>query len=245
MKSNNYQIGEEITVKVFNKRTIIIDNEQKRVSFWLGNNQRGIIPFEELGTDVKKMPYEILSLFDFEFKATVMSFRKDEKNKLIVNYYLSRKSYNARIMNEIDKGQIYSGVITSVTPWGIFVKIQYGITVFVHCTEVSRSRIDELPKCFMRGEITRIKIIEKRFENGKCRLYGSRKLASENIEPSLGELLPVMITGDIGYSAYFCEVTPGQKGIIHVKRGEEFSVGDKTYGYLTEIEEGGFCLRQF
>ena len=70
-------------------------------------------------------------------------------------------------------------------------------------------------------------------------------MAGCDIKPTLGELIPVMITGEIGYYAYFCEVTPGQRGIIHVIRGTEYSIGDKTYGYLTEIEENGFCLRQF
>lgn len=240
-----YHTGDEVTIKVLNKNTIDIDSEKREVVFWIGYNQRGIIPFEELGFDVRNMPYEILALFDFPFKAIVTFSKINNTNKSIMIYYLSRKSYNVRTINEIKVGQVYQGPITAIAPWGIFVKIKGGITVFVHCTEVSRSRIDELQKCFMKGDIVNVKIIEKRYENGVCKLYGSRKMTGCDIKPTLGELIPVMITGEIGYYAYFCEVTPGQRGIIHVIRGTEYSIGDKTYGYLTEIEENGFCLRQF
>lgn len=245
MNKKKYLIGEEVKVEVHNIKAIVINMKQKQVAFWFGYNQRGIIPFDELGFDVKQMPYEIVSLFAIPFKAIVMSSEISKINNHVRIYYLSRKAYNVQTANEVQIGQIYFGTITSIAPWGMFVRIKDGLTVFVHCTEVSRSIISELHKCFKEGERIKVKIIDKKFFEGEYKFYGSRKMASDNIEPSRGDLLSVMITGEVGYFSYFCEVTPGQKGIIHVERCNEYEVGDKTYGYLTEIEENGFCLRQF
>ena len=84
-----YHTGDEVTIKVLNKNTIDIDSEKREVVFWIGYNQRGIIPFEELGFDVRNMPYEILALFDFPFKAIVTFSKIDNTNKSIMIYYLS------------------------------------------------------------------------------------------------------------------------------------------------------------
>ena len=204
MKKKKYLIGEEVKVEVSNTKSISINMKQKQVAFWFGYNQRGIIPFDELGFDVKQMPYEIASLFKFPFKAIVMFSEISKINNHVRIYYLSRKAYNVQIVNEVQVGQIHWGTITSIAPWGIFLRIKDGLTVFVHCTEVSRSIISELHKCFKEGERVRVKIIDKKFEKGEYKLYGSRKMASDNIEPSIGDLLSVMITGEIGYYSYFC-----------------------------------------
>lgn len=73
MNKKKYLIGEEVKVEVHNIKAIVINMKQKQVAFWFGYNQRGIIPFDELGFDVKQMPYEIVSLFAIPFKAIVMS----------------------------------------------------------------------------------------------------------------------------------------------------------------------------
>lgn len=241
----DYQIGEEVLIDVFNRKAVIVDRRNKEVSFWFGYNQRGIIPFDELGFDVKRGVNEILCLFHLPFKTILMKKEKSKFDERVTLYYLSRRSYIEMKTNLIKIGEIYNGVISSIACWGIFVKICGGITVFIHCTEVSRSIIKELKMCFRVGDAIKVRIIEKKYEGGVCKIYGSRKQAGEEIFPSLGELLPVMITGEIWRNTYFCEVTPNQKGIIHVKDNELFEIGNKTYGYLTEYEKNGFCLRRF
>lgn len=241
----DYKISEDVIIDVFNKKSIIIDKNQKKVIFWFGYNMRGIIPFEELGGDVRLVANEILSLFQFQFKATIISKEKDQSDEAIMIYYLSRKTYKTKIIDSIKIGEIYNGRISAVTAWGIFLKVKDGITVFIHCTEVSRSIIQDVRECFKIGDPIRVKIIDKKLKNGEYKLYGSRKQASIIIKPSVGEFLPVMITGEINRTAYFCEVTPGQKGIIHPKKNERFLIGEKVYAYVTEFEKNGFCLRRY
>lgn len=63
------------------------------------------------------------------------------------------------LTGEAEVGKVYEGVITSIKPFGLFVKI-YGSEGLCHISEISHSRINDLNDIFKEGDKLRVKVLE-------------------------------------------------------------------------------------
>lgn len=227
------------------KETIKVDEKNQIIYFKFGCDENGVMEYKDLGfKDVPKTPKSIVAyLFNKDFYTTVIGIDEDEYGDQVVHF--SRKKYLQEQIDCIKVDDIYDCKIVSIAPFGLFAEIADGVVCMIHCSEASKSTIRDLNTCFKVGDNIKVKIISKLFQNGKWKINASRKQADKGIDPMLGTVLPVTITGIAGYDAYFCEVTPSQKGILHAPVSEKFAIGDKTYGYLIEHADEGFVLRAY
>lgn len=80
------------------------------------------------------------------------------------------------LTGEAEIGKIYEGIITSIKPFGLFVKI-FGSEGLCHISEISHSRINDLNDIFKEGDKLKVKVLEIN-DRGQIRL--SHKVLLEN-----------------------------------------------------------------
>ena len=225
------------------KDKIYVDDQNKIVYFKFGDDENGVMQYKELGfKDVCTTPQSIVThLFNSGFYAVVTGVEQSDDGSDLVQF--SRKKYLQEQIDCIKVDDVYNCNIKSIAPFALFAELADGVICMVHCSEASKSSIRDMNTCFKVGDNIKVKIISKIFQDGKWKINASRKQADKGISPIVGTILPVMITGNAGYDAYYCEVTPSQKGILHVPITEKFNVGDQTYGYLIQSTDDGVVLR--
>jgi len=84
------------------------------------------------------------------------------------------------LVGEAEVGKVYEGVITSIKPFGLFVKI-FGSEGLCHISEVSHSRVNDLNDLFKEGDKLVVKVLEVN-DRGQIRL--SHKVTLENKQSS-------------------------------------------------------------
>jgi len=82
------------------------------------------------------------------------------------------------LTEEIEEGKIYSGKITSIKPFGLFVEIAGGKEALCHISEVSNTRINDLNEIFKEGDMLDVKVLGKN-DRGKWVLSHKALLASK------------------------------------------------------------------
>jgi len=117
---------------------------------------------------------------------------------------------------DFSKDQIVEGVITGITAFGAFVKINNEVTGLVHISEVSSDFVKDIKDIYKIGDVVKVKVLKVE-DNGKLVL--SIKKAQENagVQPK---------------SAPF---TPFKKKVQEAVKPENFE--DKLAKFLKDSEE--------
>jgi S1 RNA binding domain protein len=117
---------------------------------------------------------------------------------------------------DFSKDQIVEGVITGITTFGAFVKINNEVTGLVHISEVSSDFVKDIKDIYKIGDVVNVKVLKVE-DGGKLVL--SIKKAQEN-------------TGNQTKSAPF---TPFKKRVQESVKPENFE--DKLAKFLKDSEE--------
>ncbi|KAF0092289.1 MAG: S1 RNA binding domain protein [Fusobacteria bacterium] len=117
---------------------------------------------------------------------------------------------------DFSKDQIVEGVISGITTFGAFVKINNEVTGLVHISEVSSDFVKDIKDIYKIGDAVKVKVLKVE-DNGKLVL--SIKKAQEN-------------AGNQAKSAPF---TPFKKRVQESVKPENFE--DKLAKFLKESEE--------
>ena len=70
---------------------------------------------------------------------------------------------------QIEIGSIYEGVVTGLTKFGAFVKLEDGTTGMVHISEVSSEYVNDISERLSEGDKVKVKVLEIN-EKGKASL---------------------------------------------------------------------------
>ena len=70
---------------------------------------------------------------------------------------------------QIDIGSIYDGVVTGLTKFGAFVKLDNGTTGMVHISEVASEYVSDISQHLSEGDKVKVKVLEIN-EKGKVSL---------------------------------------------------------------------------
>lgn len=81
---------------------------------------------------------------------------------------LKAKEIIQNLVGEAEVGKTYEGIITSIKPFGLFVKI-YGSEGLCHISEVSHARINDLNEIFKEGDMLKVKVLDIN-DRGQIRL---------------------------------------------------------------------------
>lgn len=70
---------------------------------------------------------------------------------------------------QIDIGSIYDGIVTGLTKFGAFVKLDNGTTGMVHISEVASEYVNDITEHLSEGDKVKVKVLEIN-EKGKASL---------------------------------------------------------------------------
>lgn len=202
----------------------------------------GFIPTSQLGKEVAGNAQSLVGKY---FKTKVLEVDK-LSNKLV----LSEKEVSeagdiaaAKIaMKKIKEGEIYDGVVTTVTPFGAFVKIKVGkadLEGLVHVSELSFSKVNLPSDVIKEDDKVKVRVLAAR--DGKLAL--SIKQAKKDPWSEVAEKykLESRVTGKVvrvSDFGVFVELEPGVEGLIHITKippTQKVTVGNEVRCTVEEV----------
>jgi small subunit ribosomal protein S1 len=124
----------------------------------------------------------------------------------------------AKILNNLEKGQVLEGVIKNMTNFGVFIDLG-GVDGLLHITDISWGRINHPEEVLELDQKVNIVVLD--FDDEKKRISLGMKQLTPHPWDSLSEEIQVgsKVKGKIvnvaDYGA-FLEIMPGVEGLIHV-----------------------------
>lgn len=149
--------------------------------------------------------------------------------------YEARQAAQAEVWNSIEVGKRYTGIVKSMTSYGVFVDIG-GVDGMVHISELSWSRIKNPAEICAVGDTLEVYVIS--FDPEKRKISLGVKDRSANpwdkfMETyQVGDVASVRIVKLMDFGA-FAEVVPGVDGLIHISQIADRRI-DKPSDVLSE-----------
>lgn len=184
----------------------------------------GFIPTSQLGKEITGNAQNLVGKY---FKARVMEVDKVGKKVVLSEKEVSEAGNIAIIkeaLKKIKEGDVYKGVVTTVAPFGAFVKITVPVKKenaevegLVHVSELSFSRVNLPSDVIKVGDAVTVKVLAA--HEGKLAL--SIKQAQKDpwagidtkFKPEDKVTGKIVRASDFGY---FVELSPGVEGLIHI-----------------------------
>lgn len=173
-----------------------------------------------------------------------------EKNRLIFSEKaVSEAAALAKKQTALKKVKVnkeYSGVVSGVMPFGIFVRTEIEKGVFleglVHISEVSWEKVDNLGSIYRAGQKLKVKVLGINKDTSKLNL--SVKQLTDDPWASLVKKYPTdkKVKGKVTRLASFgafIELEPGVEGLIHISKipaDYDIKVGIKVETYIESVE---------
>ena len=133
-------------------------------AFLPGSHLAGMIPDETIiGTT---LPLKFLEV-------------NQETNKLVVS---NRKAVVEQQMADLSRGDLVSGVVKALKPYGAFVEVG-GMSGLLHISQISHDRIDDLERVLQPGMAIKCMIIDHDKVNGRI------ALSTKTLEAEPGDML--------------------------------------------------------
>ena len=85
-------------------------------------------------------------------KATVLEFNREDNKIIFSQKPTMTEEQLLEVMKKFKVGQAVQGTISNVVPFGIFVSLQPGVEGFIHISEVSWDKVDNLSDTFNSGD---------------------------------------------------------------------------------------------
>ncbi len=213
----------EVKVVDFNKGGLVAE---------LLGGLRGFIPFSHLNmsnsshTTQENLLGQTLSVRVIELNRPINRLVFSEKLATLLSDPKVKKFFEDLKPNEKLKG-----VVTSIFPFGVFVKLSSGVEGLVHISEMSWQRIDHPSDIVKVGDEVGVVVLSVNREQGKLALSMKplRKNPWEEVagKYKVGETVTGIVTKTVPFGA-FVKLPEGIEGLIHVS---------ETVGPLVEGEE--------
>ena len=171
------------------------------------------------------------------------------------NVVLSRRAYLEQsqsavrhgFLNQLEKGQIRKGVVSSIVNFGAFVDLG-GVDGLVHVSELSWEHVDHPSKVVEVGQEVTVEVLEVDFERERVSL----SLKSTQEDPwqhfarthQMGQVVPGEVTKLVPFGA-FVRVAEGIEGLVHISElsgrhveipEQVVQVGDSTFVKVIDID---------
>jgi small subunit ribosomal protein S1 len=155
----------------------------------------------------------------FDFK--IIKLNKRRRNIVVSRRVVledERNQLKAKIIEELEKGQVRKGTVKNITDFGAFVDLG-GIDGLLHLTDMSWGRISHPSELVGIGEEIDVKVLEIDLERERISL-GLKQLTPypwEGVEEKypVGEKVNGKIVSITDYGA-FVELEKGVEGLIHI-----------------------------
>jgi small subunit ribosomal protein S1 len=171
------------------------------------------------------------------------------------NVVLSRRAYleqtqsesRATFLNQLQKGQVREGVVSSIVNFGAFVDLG-GVDGLVHVSELSWKHIDHPGEVVAVGDEVTVEVLEVDFERERVSL--SLKATQEDPwqafarTHTINQVVPGEVTKLVPFGA-FIRVFDGIEGLVHISELAErhveipeqvVQVGDQLFVKIIDID---------
>jgi small subunit ribosomal protein S1 len=201
--------------------------------------------------DIRR-PAEIGEYIGQEIEAKILRIDKERRNVVISRRKLIeevRAAAKAKLMAEIEVGQIRKGTVKNIADFGAFVDLG-GIDGLLHITDMSWDRIEHPSQMLKIDQEVEIKVLNIDREREKIALGLKQK--EENPWERVGDRYPVgarisgTVVNIVNYGA-FVRLEPGIEGLVHISEmswtrrinhpSEVVSVGDNIEVVVLDINK--------
>lgn len=202
----------------------------------------GFIPTSQMG---KEALAEAANLVGKYFKAKVMEVDKVNRKVVLSEKEVSEAGDIAlakKALKDIKEGDVYDGVVTTIAPFGAFVKITVGkakLEGLVHVSEISYKKVG-LPSDVLKvGDEVKVKVLASHV--GKLALSMKQALKDPWLEVDKKYKAEDKITGKvvrISDFGVFVELEPGIEGLIHITKippTHKINLGDEVKCTVEEV----------
>ena len=184
----------------------------------------GFIPTSQMGREITGNAQNLVGKY---FKARVMEVDKLNKKVVLSEKEVSEAGNIALVkeaLKKIKEGEIYDGVVTTVAPFGAFVKIEVPVKKekaevegLVHVSELSFSRVNLPSDVIHEGDKVKVKVLAAHEGKLALSIKHAQKDPWEGVEakykPEDKVTGKVVRISDFGA---FVELEPGVEGLIHI-----------------------------
>ena len=121
------------------------------------NGADGLVHLSELSWERIQHPSEILEVGQ-EVKVKVINIDREKKRIGLSLRALSDDPWRSRI-EKFSVGQLVEGVITRLTKFGAFARLEGDVEGLIHISEISETRIEHPKEVLKEGEVVALRII--------------------------------------------------------------------------------------
>lgn len=213
------------------------------------SNLNGFVPISHLGKVALK---SLNSLVGKMLKVKIIELDK-RSNRIILSEKLVSEKEEVedleKAFNKVKIGDMYKGVVTTVSDFGCFVSIQVPLTSkkkvsiegLVHISELSWEGVGKTSEVVSERDEVKIKVIEKRRGKLSFSLKQAQKDPWDDIEKKYKkeEKVKGKIT-KISDFGIFVHLEPGVEGLIHITKippGKKYGKGDDVNVLIEDINK--------
>jgi small subunit ribosomal protein S1 len=121
------------------------------------NGADGLVHLSELSWDHIEHPREVLEVGQ-EVKVKVINIDREKKRIGLSVRALQEDPWKAR-MEKFSVGQLVEGVITRLTKFGAFARLEGDIEGLIHISEISEQRIEHPKEVLKEGDVKSLRVI--------------------------------------------------------------------------------------
>ena len=185
-----------------------------------------------------------------QMEAKIIELDKNRNNVVLSRRaYLEQSQSAVRhgFLNQLERGQIRKGVISSIVNFGAFVDLG-GVDGLVHVSELSWEHVDHPSKVVEVGQEVTVEVLEVDFERERVSL--SLKTTQEDPwqqfarTHQMGQVVPGEVTKLVPFGA-FIRVSDGIEGLVHISElsgrhveipEQVVQVGDSVFVKVIDID---------
>jgi small subunit ribosomal protein S1 len=182
---------------------------------------RGFLPYSQIPELRQTRDPRMIDRIKREVVGSTMEMKVIEvvrrRNRLIFSAWAAKAEKRQKRLQELEKGQIIHGKVTSVVDFGIFVDLD-GVDGLVHISQLDWQRVEHPSDLYKVGEEIDVQILDIDIERERVSLSRKALLPSpwdevaEKFQP--GECIEGRVMKIVDFGV-FVEVIPGVEGLVH------------------------------
>lgn len=207
-------IGENVAVKVLKYSC-----GDERAYVDLGHSNYGFIRRSELFLQGEAKANNVI-------KNGTKCFAKVVEKDCKGMYELSRKEAMEEALEHLKKSKntIINAKIVSISKYGLFLDLGFGISTLLHKTEISCATYDNLSLFFNVGDFIKVKILCFVEEDGLFYVSHIQAFDNKIKVPEIGDEIIVTVTSELrDRTGYFVEFHPSLAGIMDIPEETDIS----------------------
>lgn len=202
----------------------------------------GFIPTSQMGKVVLE---DVQNLVGKYFKAKVIEIDKSSKKVVLSEKEVSEAGdikLAKEALKKIKEGEIYDGEVSTIAPFGAFVKIKVGkaeLEGLVHVSEISYKKVGLPSDVLNKGDKVQVKVLASHV--GKLALSIKQAAKDPWLEVEKKYKVEDKISGKvvrISDFGVFVELEPGVEGLIHITKippTQKLTVGSEVKCVIEEV----------